>query len=432
MLTRSIPSSLAALGLSAVFALAALSGCDATRVDQGADVPLAAHLEALSSADTPDKAERAFRGVFNKVGIRTAWQGNVAIDAHPYGLYSVTDDEIAVLAERQARFVSGQRTEATTYGETHAAVLAADAQAFEIVRSIETSSARPITRNAITIGTDDALAILGAQARMSLSTPEAQTSAIVLLAATQSLDGIPTLSSGAPISPAQEFLYSVWLHRNGPLMVNFSSSPQRVAAVTSARSAVSACVGADCPGDLTSCDPCCDGNGKFTDVTFQYTGDAAAIVQVNVEGGSGGTFVAFPAQTVNPGEVIYVSGAGRPGNGGFAGTLGNNLEIFVDGVEIDYSPYGDPNDPDGQTNSIHTSCSETVLPGDTYGNFLIVAVATQNGGLCSSLSTCVGACQTQLNACLVAANGDAGAEAACQTEFRACDQNCHDQGGVSP
>jgi hypothetical protein len=142
--------------------------------------------------------------------------------------------------------------------------------------------------------------------------------------------------------------------------------------------------------------------------------------------------VGFPATTVNPGAIISVSGAARPAtNAGFAGTLGNNLEIFVNGTEIDYSPYGDPANPDAQTGSIHTSCSETVLPGDTYGDFLIVAVATQNGGLCSSLSTCVGACQTQLNSCIVTANDDANQEAKCQAQFQACDQNCHDHGGIS-
>ena len=426
MSTRPFPSSLVAFGLSALLALGALSGCDAARVDQGADVPLAAHLEALSSADTPDKAERAFRGVFNKVGIRTAWQGNVAIDAHPYGLYSVTDDELTALAERQAAFVSGQRAQAPTYASTHAAVLDADAKAFEIVRALNTSATQAITRGAITIGAENALDILQAQARASLASPEAQTSAIVLLAATTSLDAIPTLSTAAELSPAQEFLYSVWLHRNGPLM--YDALRPNAGAPRVAR----ACVGADCDGDQTSCDPCCDGTGKFTDVTFQYTGDVAATVRIDVTGGPNGTYLAFGPQLVQPGEILYVTGASRLSNGGFSGTLGNNLEVFVDGTEIDYAPYGDPDDPDADTRSIHTSCSELVLPGDVYGDFLIVAVATQNGGLCSSLSTCVGACQTQLNACLVAANGDAAAEQACQDEFRACDLNCHDQGGVSP
>ena len=427
MSTRPFPSPLAALGLAAVFALVAFSGCDATRVDQGADVPLTAHLEALSSADTPEKAERAFRGAFNKVGIRTAWQGNVAIDAHPYGLYSVTDDELTALAERQAAFVNGQRSQAPTYASTHAAVLDADAQAFEIVRTLSTGNAT-ITRSAVTIGAENALDILQAQARMSLVSPEAQTSAIVLLASTTSLDAIPTLSTTTQLSPAQEFLYSVWLHRNGPLMYDAARPGQgdfRVASV---------CVGADCDGDQTSCDPCCGGTGKFTDITLQYNGDAVADVEVILTQPASqiNGFVPFPEQSVAPGDILYVSAAGRTdASPGFVGTLGNEIEIYVDGTEIDYAPFGDPDNPDADRGSIHTSCSEAVFPGDVYGDFLVVAVATQTNGLCSSLSTCVGACQTQLNACLVAANGDAAAEQACQDEFRACDLNCHDQGGVN-
>jgi len=413
----------ALLGVAALGLTLWLGGCDATRIDQGADASLETHLAALSSADTPDKAETALRGVFNKVGIRTAWQGNVAIDAHPYGLYSVTDDEISALAERQAQFVSGQQTGAASYRSTHDAVVSADAQAFEIVRNLSTGLA-PIPRPAITIGAEDALAILGAQARTALATPEFQTSSIVLLAATESLDSVPTLSLNTEISPAQEFLYSVWLHRNGPLMYDFTTKPARTAAgVSTARFG-------DDPDDQTSCDPCCGGNGKFTDITFQYTGAAPVNVEVTATGGPGAAFVAFPQALVNPGDILYVSGAGRPGNGGFINTLGNNLEIFVNGVEIDYFPFGDPDNPDVGQESIHTSCSELVLPGDQYNDFLVVAVATQNNGLCSSLSTCVGACQTQLNACLVTANGDANQEAKCQAQFQACNQNCHDQGGV--
>ena len=431
LLRRRFSTLLGAIALSMVVWL---GGCDATRIDQGADVSLATHLEALSSADTPEKAESALRGAFNKVGIRTAWQGNVAIDAHPYGLYSVTDDEIYDLAVRQAEFVNGRQAGAATYGSTHNAVLAADAQAFDIVRNLSTGLA-PITRPAVTIQVDDALAILGAQARTALAAPEAQTSAIVLAAATTSLDAIPTLSENAVLSPAQEFLYSVWLHRNGPLMYSFSDpSAARSSSLMASRSASSASC-ADCEGDLTSCDPCCDGTGKFTDVTFQYLGDSTVDVEVRLTQPASqiNGFVPFPTATVNPGEIIYVSGAGRTNaSGGFIGTLGNTINIFVDGTEIDYSPFGDPDNPDVNTNGIHTSCSELVLPGDMYGDFLVVAIATQTNGLCSSLSTCVGACQTQLNSCLVAANGDANEEAKCQAQFQACDQNCHDQGGVNP
>ena len=430
---RSFPTllSVAVLGLTLW-----IGGCDATRIDQGADVSLEAHLAALSSADTPDKAESALRGIFNKVGIRTAWQGNVAIDAHPYGLYSVTDDEISALAERQAKFVNGQRDGASSYRSTHDAVLDADAQAFEIVRNLSTGLA-PITRPAVTIDADNALKILRAQARTSLSAPEAQTSAIVLAAATSSLDAIPVLSPSDVISPAQEFLYSIWLHRNGPLMYDFSETSARAAsqATNVGVQVAASCFGPDCEGDLTSCDPCCDGTGKFTDVTFQYLGDSPADVEVTLTQPAShiNGFVPFPTATVNPGEIIYVSAAGRTNAPpGFVGTLGNEIAIFVDGNEIDYAPYGDPDNPDADTNGIHTSCSELVLPGDMYGDFLVVAVATQTNGLCSSLSTCVGACQTQLNSCLVAANGDANQEAKCQAQFVACDQNCHDQGGVNP
>ena len=430
---RSFPT---LLGVAALGLTLWIGGCDATRIDQGADVSLETHLAALSSADTPDKAESALRGVFNKVGIRTAWQGNVAIDAHPYGLYSVTDDEIKALAERQAAFVNGQRETGSSYRATHDAVLAADAQAFEIVRNLSTGLA-PITRPAVTIDADNALKILRAQARTALATAEAQTSAIVLLAATESLDGIPALSPGDVISPAQEFLYSVWLHRNGPLMYDFSgTSAQAAARATNVGPQVAAsCSGPTCEGDLTSCDPCCDGTGKFTDITFQYLGDSPASVQIILTQPTSqiNGFVPFPTATVNPGEIIYVSAAGRTNaSPGFVGTLGNEIAIFVDGNEIDYSPFGDPDNPDANTGSIHTSCSELVLPGDRYGDFLVVAVATQTNGLCSSLTTCVGACQTQLNACLVAANGNANMEAKCQAQFVACDQNCHDQGGVNP
>ena len=411
------------LRLTAPLLLAALLvvgvGCDFTRVDEGAEVPLQAHLDALATASTPDAAERAIRGALNKVGARTSWQADVTDENLAFAAFAVTDAEIERLAEQQAAFVSGQSA-GTPLNVMHDAVVLANEEAREIVRNMDVG-VTPVTRGPIQVSATEAAAILRAEAATALRTPEMPSSSLALMitaSGSEIMSAEGTLSEGHTLSPVQRLLFAVWLHHNGPFMYPFLSEGD-------ARTARAA------SGD--DCDACCGGTGKFTDITFQYLGDTSADVEVVLTQPASqiNGFVPYPEATVQPGEIFYVSATGRTNaSGGFVGTLGNEIEIFVDGTEIDYSPFGDPDNPDANTGSIHTSCSEKVFPGDRYGDFLVVAVATQSNGLCSDLETCTSACESQRNTCLVAANGDQGLIDKCEATFRQCDQNCHDQGGI--
>ncbi|MEH6538408.1 MAG: HYR domain-containing protein [Psychroserpens sp.] len=184
----------------------------------------------------------------------------------------------------------------------------------------------------------------------------------------------------------------------------------------------------------TSYDPCCDGIGGFTDIILQYRGSTPVDVEVQLSQPASEVngFVPFPTQRVQPNDILYVSGAERTNaSGGFIGTLKNTINIFVNGAEIDYAPFGDPDNPDALTDGIYTNCSELVLPGDIYGDFQILQVATQTNGRCSQGSVFTNACITQFNSCFATTNGDANAEAACHAEYLACVQFSHDQGDGS-
>nr|MCH9647210.1 carboxypeptidase regulatory-like domain-containing protein [Deltaproteobacteria bacterium] len=109
--------------------------------------------------------------------------------------------------------------------------------------------------------------------------------------------------------------------------------------------------------------PCGECDGKVTELTLQYLGSSAANIEVVARRGPT-TDTVFTG-TLNPGDTFDLVGP-QTGNGGFFGTLGTEIRIFVDGVH--------------QT-TIHTSCSVPVGPGLISGDFKVLAGASRHGGL---------------------------------------------------
>lgn len=371
-------------------------GCDFTRVDEGADIPLQQHLEALASADTPAEAERAIRGALNKAQVRTSWQADVPSADLAFGTYFISDEQIETLARAHAAFVAG--TEAgTRFDLMHRTVVEANERAREIANNLEVG-VTPVVRGEIRVNAEEAAGVLHAEALSALATPEDPTSALALLAtATGSALPSPSesLSSVRPLSPAQRLFYTVWLHANGPFIY-----PYLTEAAGEARL-----------GGNDDCDPCCGGSGKFTSITLQYLGTTSASVTTTLQPHGG--FVPF-AGTVPANGLFTVNGAGRTSvPPGFRGTIGNNLRLFINGASTADA-------------TIHTSCSVVVRPGDIYGSFKVIKVTTKEGGLCEDIEICAGACAARQATCY----SEGGDPSACDDAFKACDLKCHDQGAI--
>jgi len=104
----------------------------------------------------------------------------------------------------------------------------------------------------------------------------------------------------------------------------------------------------------------CECAGGATELVFQYKGAADAEVGV-VQRKLGELLY---QDTTSTDGLVAVSGTWRDGK------LGNEILIFVDG-ELDQT--------------IHTSCSEPLIVGTMYGDFLLVAGASARGGeFCNS------------------------------------------------
>ena len=114
--------------------------------------------------------------------------------------------------------------------------------------------------------------------------------------------------------------------------------------------------GSPCPqAPPAFCGAC---NGKISYLALRYLG--AATAQVLVLGDKGKVFF---DSTVAPGGWLELAGPGR-------GALGTKLTIYVDGQLHD---------------SIHTSCSDPIGPGVTFGDFRVIAGQSSGGGpLCPS------------------------------------------------
>jgi hypothetical protein len=103
--------------------------------------------------------------------------------------------------------------------------------------------------------------------------------------------------------------------------------------------------------------------GKITTLTLRYLGASAAYVDVIAKRGGNGNDTVFSG-TLNPGDEFTILGPAS-GNGGFAGTLGTEVQFFVGGS---YETF------------LHTSCSAPVGPGTIAGSFLVLEGASKEGG----------------------------------------------------
>ena len=110
-----------------------------------------------------------------------------------------------------------------------------------------------------------------------------------------------------------------------------------------------------------ACGPCA---GKITRLTLQYLGSTVD-AQVEVFAKKGPNTESVFDGILQPGDSFDVIGLAT-GNPGFAGTLGTEVRIFVDG---------------SLHTMIHTSCSVPVGPGLVSGDFKVLAGASKNGGL---------------------------------------------------
>ncbi len=105
------------------------------------------------------------------------------------------------------------------------------------------------------------------------------------------------------------------------------------------------------------CGPC---NGQVNHLELQYVGtEANPVVKVTQKKGSNHNFVIYNNNVVQNGTFDF-DGANNPGN-----RMGAQIKIYVDNV---------------LNTTIHTSCSQTILAGMQFGDFLIVSGTSTNGG----------------------------------------------------
>ncbi len=99
---------------------------------------------------------------------------------------------------------------------------------------------------------------------------------------------------------------------------------------------------------------CGDCDGKVTELTLEYLGDAEGYVEVVQKKDS----VVVFAGTVQPGEPFSFTGQDN-------GTLSTEITIYVDGI---------------LNARMHTSCSNPIGPGMVRGDFLVLEGTSRNGG----------------------------------------------------
>lgn len=392
-----------------------LIGCDFQRYDHGADAPTATHLEALAKADSQDDAEHAIRAALNKVGVD--WTRQDTDDNDGYTDYAPDADAIEDLAAVQAAFVRGEHA-GFTLQETYDRVLATEI----ITEEIDQQSQSPVALNRpdVEVPLGDALRYFNAAATAAQQYPEEAGNALLLLTANRGTvleQAAPALDTEARFSPVQQLFFMMWLHRNGPYMVQLPQLPdspiEEGAAVATPPKGSE--VDLSLPGQRTGdVNGCCAGSGKITSITLIYLGHPGNVSARVINPGNK-QYQAMDPTPLAFGTVFTVTGAGRVVNGGFTGTLGNELQLSVGGST--------------QTSErIHTSCSQPVYPGQAYGRFVVLATQTKNGPGCNNLNVCLLGCKAQFLTCLGCDPSDSRT-AECMRQYRDCDLNCHDQGG---
>lgn len=118
--------------------------------------------------------------------------------------------------------------------------------------------------------------------------------------------------------------------------------------------------GYDLGPPLIECNAC---DGKVSSLTFIYSGSTAAQVTITGRRGPDKATPLFSG-VVLPGQIFTVDGPST-GNGGFSGTLGTEISIYVDGT---------------LHAEAHTSCSQPIGPGTVVGDFEVLAGTSKNGG----------------------------------------------------
>jgi len=112
---------------------------------------------------------------------------------------------------------------------------------------------------------------------------------------------------------------------------------------------------------------CGECDGKITRLVIQYNGATCATIEAHATPEQRFSDpAAFGPATVCPGGTFEVVGLPST-SGGFSGTLGTNLELYINGGAQPSA-------------SIHTSCSQVVGPGFVAGDFMVVEGNSKNGG----------------------------------------------------
>lgn len=122
----------------------------------------------------------------------------------------------------------------------------------------------------------------------------------------------------------------------------------------------------DDEGDHDDSDDCeCGGNVRYRDLTFRYDGGSDATIRVTTKrtggGGGGGDEIVFESSTpIASGGTFTADGSNVPQTWGNVGTsLGQDTTISIlEGGDEGAS----------ETVEIHTSCSEVLAIGDTFGS----------------------------------------------------------------
>lgn len=168
------------------------------------------------------------------------------------------------------------------------------------------------------------------------------------------ISGAGTVSSGPGFAAGTYALSETGVSGYGPLGWVCTGGTQDGALITVGNGESASCEIAN-----EICGTC---EGLVSEMQLLYSGPEAEIVIVAQRGPDD---IEVFNGTVTSGEQVSLLGPPGP-IPGFSGTLGNQLEIFVDG-ELH--------------TTIHTSCSEVLGPGFVAGDFEIITVRSKTGGL---------------------------------------------------
>ncbi len=219
VMTRLLQNARAGRLFAACFLFAALvvSGCEFSAVDDGADASLGNLVAAVSTSDSPDKAEKDIQRLFNKTGLGVDYKPGLT--KATYTGYKLEDVLLEHLAAEQTAFNKGDRTRGKTVGFIFNNLVEAQKEGALVAANTMFGRGFPL------INATEAEAVESFKYAVSnaLQQPDLQESALLLSVVSEgsklaAQEADYTFTSDKLLSPVQAYLFGVWLSEHGPAL----------------------------------------------------------------------------------------------------------------------------------------------------------------------------------------------------------------------